>query len=239
MSPGSDWVWRDGWARLAAWEKAFGVVARVSGRTRGDMKDPLCFNRALTALGLPADGWAGGTQVHGARTRRVRGPSAPKEWPATDGLWTDRPGVALRVFTADCVPVFLLDPRGRRIGLLHAGWRGAADNILGRALNRFRRRGRWRMALGPHVRACCYAVSDDVAHRFRRVPGAVTPARAGENPRLHLDRVLIHAARAAGLRRVAAAPWCTACDGRFFSFRRTATPRRQAALLALRGDTST
>ncbi|TXH23753.1 MAG: laccase domain-containing protein [Elusimicrobia bacterium] len=222
---------------LTDWESRRSVTARVTGARLGDMKVPRDFERALRGAGLGIAAWAGGRQTHGVRVGVVRRPTAPRERPNTDALWTDRPGVALRVFTADCAPIFLLDARGRRAALIHAGRRGIAAGILSRAVAVGRRR--WglrtkdlRAAVGPHIRACCYEVGEDVARDFVDTPGAVARVRAGR-ARLDLSRVLRHQARRLGLRDVAVAPWCTACDRRFHSYRREKTERRQAAILCL------
>jgi YfiH family protein len=236
------WRWRGGWAVLASWETRWGVTARVTGAARGDMKTPAEFERALRDAGLAPATWAGGRQTHGLRVGIVRRPTAPRERPDTDALWTDRPGVSLRVLTADCAPVFLLDVKGRRAGLIHAGRRGTAAGILTRATETARRRWGLRptdlqLAIGPHIRACCYEVGDEVARDFAAAPGAVVRARDGR-ARLDLSRALRRQARRLGVRAVTVAPWCTACDRRFHSYRRDETARRQAAILCLNEGTT-
>lgn len=42
-----------------------------------------------------------------------------------DAVVTNRPGLALAIRTADCVPLLLADPVKRVVGAVHAGWRGA------------------------------------------------------------------------------------------------------------------
>ncbi|MCO5762100.1 MAG: polyphenol oxidase family protein, partial [Chromatiaceae bacterium] len=181
------WRWRDGWAVLTDWEKRFHVTARVTGASRGDMKTPAVFSQALKDAGRAVNRWAGGRQTHGTRVGTVRRPTAPRERPDTDALWTDRPGLTLRVFAADCAPVFLLDAKGRRAALIHAGRRGTAGRILARAVTAARQRwgvrpGVLRMAIGPHIRDCCYEVGEDVARDFAASPGVVVGRRT-DRPR--------------------------------------------------------
>ena len=45
----------------------------------------------------------------------------------SDAAITDVPGIALFVFSADCLPVFLYS--GNWVGLVHAGWRGSQKKI--------------------------------------------------------------------------------------------------------------
>ena len=49
--------------------------------------------------------------------------------PEADALITNRKGITLSIFTADCLPIFILDPEKEVIGLVHAGWRGTMARI--------------------------------------------------------------------------------------------------------------
>jgi len=51
----------------------------------------------------------------------------------TDALITNLPNLFICIKTADCVPILLFDPARRVIGAVHAGWRGTAQNIVGKA----------------------------------------------------------------------------------------------------------
>lgn len=57
-----------------------------------------------------------------------------------DGLVTNRPGVALGIYVADCGPVFLVDPRRRVIALLHSGKKGTESGIATAAVELMRER---------------------------------------------------------------------------------------------------
>ncbi len=47
----------------------------------------------------------------------------------TDGLITDEPNIPLVVFSADCVPILMVEPHKRVIAAVHAGWRGTLKRI--------------------------------------------------------------------------------------------------------------
>jgi len=49
---------------------------------------------------------------------------------AVDALMTDVPGVALAVLVADCVPVVLVDPLRRAVGVAHCGRAGTVLGLL-------------------------------------------------------------------------------------------------------------
>lgn len=93
----------------------------------------------------------------------------------TDGLITDRPGVALGIYVADCGPVYLADPRRRVIALLHSGKKGTAQNIVAAAVDAMRGRFGCDPAdmvaqLGPCIRPPHYEV--DFAAEILRQCGA-------------------------------------------------------------------
>lgn len=90
---------------------------------------------------------------------------------AADGMVTNEPGLMLCTITADCVPVFLLDPVKKAIGLVHSGWRGTAKEIAGAAVSAMYANFGSNPAdviacLGPYICADCYEVSNDLVDSF-------------------------------------------------------------------------
>jgi YfiH family protein len=90
-----------------------------------------------------------------------------------DAIVTDRPGLAIGIKTADCVPVFLADRARRIIGVVHAGWRGTALNIAAKTVTAFAETFSSRPAdmlavIGPAIGPCCYEVDEAV---FNAVTG--------------------------------------------------------------------
>jgi copper oxidase (laccase) domain-containing protein len=85
------------------------------------------------------------------------------------------------VFTADCVPVTLVDRRSRRVAVAHAGRKGTLLGIATRALRQMAQLGThvedvlaW---IGPAVCVYHYEVSEEMAAEFRdhfsHFPGAI------------------------------------------------------------------
>jgi YfiH family protein len=138
-----------------------------------------------------------------------------------DSLITNRPGLWLGVRTADCYPVILADAENRAVAVVHAGWRGAAGEIVLRTLDAMRAQYGTRSehvvaAIGPGIGGCCYEVGPEVAARFERW------ARVS-NGKLDLTQVLVAQVRSAGLlhSQVDQAGLCTFCDAvQFHSYRR-------------------
>jgi YfiH family protein len=186
------------------------------------------------AAGLPVAVHA--RQVHGAAVARAEpGEAGLRLLDGVDGHWTDRPGVALTVSVADCVPVALVDPRRRAIALLHAGWRGTAAGILDTGLRALAAgtgslpRDVW-MHLGPAICGACYNVGPEVHAAL----GLSVPATPGP---VDLRTALADRATAAGLSRdrITVSAHCTRCGGGFFSHR-AGHAGRQVGLLGMRAD---
>ncbi|MEP6704632.1 MAG: peptidoglycan editing factor PgeF, partial [Acidobacteriota bacterium] len=55
-----------------------------------------------------------------------------------DALISNLEGVLVGVKTADCVPVLLGDPKTGAFAAVHAGWRGTAESIVAKAVERMR-----------------------------------------------------------------------------------------------------
>ena len=77
----------------------------------------------LAGRGLGTEPAAFLKQVHGADVIRATQGGCVGN---ADVVMTDRPGLPIAVFSADCVPLLIYDPDGRRLAAAHAGWRGTA-----------------------------------------------------------------------------------------------------------------
>ena len=168
-------------------------------------------------------------QVHGVDVVVADRPAAPNaERPMGDAVVTAASGVLVGVVTADGVPVLLVEPRRRIAAAVHAGWRGAAAGVVEAAIARMRERfgvepSALDAAIGPAVGPCCYAVGEDVRIAFRTRTGDVTGAAWREDAgvlRVDLRRAVQLLLAAAGVRAATSVGPCTACDGRFSSYRR-------------------
>jgi YfiH family protein len=124
-------------------------------------------------------------QVHGAHVL-----SAPWEGtPEADAATASEAGLILGVETADCLPVLLVDPRRQAVAAAHAGWRGTAAGVAGRAVQALVAAGSappdLLAALGPGIGPCCYEVGDELRTAFG--PHAEAFFRPGRRARPHLD----------------------------------------------------
>lgn len=167
------------------------------------------------------------TQVHGVVVHEAKGEVGPALAPPLgegDALWTEQPGAVVGVRVADCVPVLLADPEGRRVAAVHAGWRGAVNGVLEAAIAALVARGTrppaLRAAVGPHLLTCCFEVGDEVAQQFRARFGAGVVRTGAARPHVSLLASVRQILESAGVGQVEALEHCTSCDRRFFSHRR-------------------
>lgn len=166
-------------------------------------------------------------QVHGTGLARAPFARAPE----ADAVWTDAPGVAVAVVTADCVPILLTEPRGRFVCAIHAGWRGSAAGIAARTVRALAAAtavapAEMLAAIGPHIGACCYEVDAPV---LAAIPerSVFLPAKRPEHALLDLFALNRLGLVGAGLpaRAIERVGGCTLCDpaGRYASYRRDRT----------------
>ena len=191
-----------------------------SERSDGDLRNDLVRRGdAASVLGLAPE-WAEVQQVHGNHVVRVGSSGRSGE---ADAIWTSEPCLPVAVFTADCLGVVLTAPGA--VGVAHAGWRGAAGDVVGRLREEMAAAGHppRRAAIGPGIGPCCFEVGPEVAERFGSHITLTTfgttsvdlPAAVIER----LDDIEIWSTGA-----------CTMHEDRWFSHRSDATKQRLGAI---------
>ena len=174
--------------RTGGFSKIYGGNALNLGFTRQDSKSAVERNRN-EFLHAVTGGTANSAQSKFSLERRASRPPAlvtlrqlhsdiiryvskiPEAPLAGDGLITDAQGIFLGILTADCLPVILVDPRHRAIGVFHAGWRGTLKRIVEKGVGEMHRQfgsraADLRAAIGPGIRGCCYTVGAEVWDAF-------------------------------------------------------------------------
>lgn len=178
-----------------------GVLTRSGLESSGKLLFADCMERAAPRLvelmaGTGAFAAAGADQVHEDRIAAARrsdgfagatafpppeGLESLCEFPATDALVTEEPGVLLIIQTADCLPILYWDPETGLLGASHCGWKGVYAGLAGAAARAMIERGARRETLeawiGPCIRAANYETGPELVERFRAAfPGvAVSP----------------------------------------------------------------
>lgn len=158
-----------------------------------------------------------------------------------DALISDKPGIALAIRTADCLPVLIADPLHRAVGAVHAGWRGTALEIVPKTIRAMGQRFGSRqedlvIAIGPGIGGCCFEVGPEVAQKF----AAFFPERQDLAGRAKIDlaeTIRRQLGRNGGsVGQLALSGLCTVCQPELFhSYRRDreAAGRMVSAIRAL------
>ncbi len=162
-------------------------------------------------------------QVHGNNVIVVKARPRIKELlENADGIITNVPNLPIAIRTADCLPIFLCDPKNQVIGVVHAGWRGIKKGIIAQALKAMKKdfHSRYqdvRVAIGPAIKSCCYRVGAEFNSHF---PEETLKKDKG----YYLDLVAVARKQLFDLgvfpRNVYDSTICTSCDKDYFSYRR-------------------
>lgn len=150
------------------------------GFNRGDSDENVTENyrRICASIGIVPDDLVFTDQVHKTNVRlahsadKGKGYNRKRDYSEIDGHITDEENLPLLVFSADCVPLYFVDPVKRAIGLSHSGWKGTADKIGAVTVNRMNAEfGSDRKdivaVIGPSIGPECYEVGEEVKNRFQ------------------------------------------------------------------------
>ncbi len=131
-----------------------------------------------------------------------------------DAAVTRVPGAVLSVRTADCAAVALVSKKGV-LGVVHAGWRGAAGGVAAAAMESVQRLGAEDVEafLSPCIHPECYEFDPFTLHEIAvRFGPSVRSETAWGTPALSLPELLKSAFYKAGAVNVQDSGYCTACD---------------------------
>ncbi len=122
----------------------------------------------LSALGIKPEQLAWQKQIHGDNITFVKEPGFQGE---SDALITNRKGIALGVFSADCTTIFIHDKQKKVIAAIHSGWRGTEKKIVIKTIQRLHEEFSSHpndliVFIAPAISQKNYEVGLDVASKF-------------------------------------------------------------------------
>ena len=201
--------------------------------SRGDEKENVDenFRRIAGVLDCSMEDFVLSHQTHTTNVKMVtekdKGRGIVKELGYTDidGLITNEPGIVLSTFYADCVPLFIVDPVKKAIGLSHSGWRGTVEKMGKVTIQKMTEEYGSNpediiAAIGPSICVDCYEVSMDVADAFKEafkeadnLEQIVIP-KSNEKAQLDLWQANLAVFLEAGVKRenIILPDICTACN---------------------------
>ena len=183
-------------------------------------------------------------QVHKNRCAVLDSPAAVRNWNYDyeyDAFITNQPKVCLTVRVADCLPIYLVEPEARVIGLIHAGWRSTLLRIIDSTLEQMQANFEVEISnltavIGPGLGPDCFEISEELAILFP--PESILSENSGK-PKLDLAHVNLKQLLKSGLKpeNITILPECTHCNPLLYhSFRRSADKnQRMVAFMGLKG----
>lgn len=139
-----------------------GIKHFITTKLLGDMSDENLRMNLLKSQKINPEKLVTAEQIHSNKVYFATTKDIGKKIPGADALITETLEIPIGIFTADCVPVFIVEEKGRergsegrRIGLVHAGWRGIKSGIIESVLSFFNNPI---VVLGPHICKNCYSI---------------------------------------------------------------------------------
>jgi len=88
-----------------------------------------------------------------------------------DAIITNVRNSIIGVFTADCVPIILVDENKGIMAAIHSGWKGTYKSITKKTIDKLVYEYKVNPKditayIGPHIRQCCYEVSEELKNNF-------------------------------------------------------------------------
>lgn len=164
-------------------------------------------------------------------------PADPQRVIEADASWTDAPGIACTVMTADCLPVLFTDCAGTRVAAAHAGWRGLVGGVLENTLVALDVAPEQIMVwLGPAIGPQAFEVGPEVHKEFvLQQPEAAAAFAPSPRPGHYLADIYALARlrlQTMGVASIHGGGLCTFSDAeRFYSYRRDGQTGRMASLI--------
>lgn len=181
-------------------------------------------------------------QIHGAKVVNAKSDGLVR---TADGSFSNEPGQACLVMTADCLPILLCNEAGTEVAAIHCGWRSLAKGITARAIAKFSSSPKKILAyLGPAISQPNFEVGVDVLEAFFKAArnpqhaDAIANAFISAQRPLHFYADIYALARAElnalGVTKIYGGDYCTYAQAEdFYSYRRDKTTGRMASLIWL------
>lgn len=156
------------------------------------------------------------------------------EYPNTDGLILTNSNDAVYLRFADCTPLIFYDTVQKIAAITHAGWRGTAQKIGVKTIEKMQSNPTNVIALiGPAISMCCYEVSEEVRDTLLATVKDTEGLFINRN--VDLKRINAQQLKEIGVKQIDICPYCTSCDNDlFYSYRKeNGTEKRHIAVAKL------
>ena len=205
-----------------------------------ELNDTIIENKNLIKNYLKIDKLISPIQTHSDNIVIVD--SKFDEYPDTDALILTQSSIGIFLNFADCTPIILYDEKQNIGAIAHAGWRGTAQNIVSKTVQKmideFKTNPQDVKALiGPAISICCYNVGEEVLEKLSQTVTDFSGLSKKIEDKIFVDLKNINKRQLEdiGVKQIDVCPYCTVCNNdKFFSYRKeNATTNRHSAVLAL------
>jgi YfiH family protein len=194
LNYGSNGLWYGTFTHFNTLNIKHGISGRLGGTSKQpfnslnlglhveDSNEDVIMNRQLfcEAIGLHSDRIVTAQQLHtdtvAVVTEELVGKGAQnynEAVEATDALITNVSDIPLMLFFADCVPVLIVDPVQKAVGVVHAGWKGTVSKIAQKTILAMQTNFKTApqdclVAIAPSIGPCCYIVDEFVINKLKK-----------------------------------------------------------------------
>lgn len=180
------------------------VLQFFTTKIAGDFKNKDLLNNTLKAYQIKEHQITCANQMHSDNIIVLDEVSTNNKKYTGDGFITTLPNIGLCIFTADCLPIAIInqDYKKRIIANLHVGRKGTEKKIAQKGVSLIKKiigedLSKLLVLIGPHIRKCCYPVDLTEENIFQLTSSGVEK-----------ENIYIY-------------PYCTSCKkDMFFSYRR-------------------
>ncbi len=218
------------------------LIAGVSRKQDGNMKlsddaqknEKIRTNRQafFRKLGINEDDLVSGPthSIHGARAAAVNFNQKRHTIEDADALIGWERNLFLSITAADCLPIFLFNPRANIVALIHAGWKGLAKGIIKNTFLAVQKipgveATEFLVGIGPGICKDHFEVKEDVLAQFSSYKECFYKKGAAQS--LDLKSIAQNQLLSCGVsaKNVEISSKCTYCLGdEYFSWRRDHPP---------------
>lgn len=144
----------------------------------------------------------------------------------TDSLITNEKKINLALTAADCLIIFVYDPKKGSIAIIHAGWKGLINNIIIKTVQQLKINYQseskdLKVYISPHIKKCHFEIKKDVLNKFKKYKEFIIYKK--DKIFIDLFLIAISQLKAAKIlnRNINYSNDCTyCCKNKYFSYRR-------------------
>lgn len=136
-----------------------------------------------------------------------------------DAIITNEKNNIIGVFTADCVPVILVDDAKKVSAAIHSGWKGTFASITLKTIKRMEEEFNCnptdiKAYIGPHIKKCCYEVSEELKEKFVSEKSNIPETELFTGRNLNLEACIVDDLKKAGVNdeNINVLDLCTYCS---------------------------